>query len=289
MKSLAVLFLSLLFISPCFAKNKPDTLSADSVIHLSEKAYAEIKTYTDSGKLLQTFLMANPFKTAIIFKTAYINTGNINFECYTIGKSNSLYTLNRTDNVIQTWWGLLNKTDTPPSMSTALASASSASGSSSAIIPKLLLSAEFKKDNFYRMISKRVLAGQEQVNGNDCYKITGTYRLGGSIIIWITKNDFLIRKVETEYIVDPAKTVATTRKNLVREIATMKTKNDSVNKKELQATIKTMKMIQKMDSFRDKTASAAFTVKETFSFFPMVANKINPDLLKFRPNREVAL
>jgi len=75
---------------------------------------------------------------------------------------------------------------------------------------------------------------------------------------------------------------------MARTIAATKTKDDSVNKK-LQATVKTMEMIHKMDSLRGKTAQAAFTVKETFSFFPTVANKINPDLLKFRPNREVAL
>jgi hypothetical protein len=284
MKSLAILFLSLLFISPCFAKNNPDTLSADSVIHLSEIAYANLKTYTDSGKLIQTFLTAIPRKTAVIFKTAYINTGNINFECYTVGNSNSLYTINRTDNLIKTWWGLLNKTDTPPSMSLALASAAGASGSSSAIVPELLLSAEFK-NNFYRRISKRVLAGQEPVNGNDCYKITGTDRRGGSIIIWIAKKDFLIRKIETEYVVDPAKTEA-----MMRKMAATTPKNDSViNKKQLEAAVKTMEMALKMNSLGSKTANAAFTVKETFSFFPTVADKINPDLLKFRPNREVEL
>ncbi len=283
MKSVAVLFLSLLFISPCFAKNKRDTRSADSIIRLSEKAYANLKTYTDSGKLIQTFLTVNPFKTAIIFKTAYINTGNINFECYTIGKSNSLYTLNRTDNIIKTWWGILNRIDTPPGMSNALAGATSASGASSAIVPKLLLSVEFKKNNFYSMIRKLVLAGQEQVNGKDCYKITGT-NTRGSVIIWIAKKDFLIRKIEAEYIVDPAKNEA-----MMRTIAATKTKDESLNKK-LQTTVKNMEMIHKMDSIRrGKLSGAAFTVKETFFYFPTVAGKINPDLLKFRPNREVVL
>jgi hypothetical protein len=283
MKSFALLFLSLLFISPCLAKDKPVSLSADSIISLSVKAYGHLKSYTDSGKLIQTFIGDNPHKTAIIFKTAFINTGDINFEYYIPGNSNSLYTINRTNNLVKTWWGILNRTAAPANMPRALGAALGVSGGTSMIVPELLLTSDFKNNNLFRTITKREVAAEEQVNGKDCYKITGT-NLRGPVTIWIAKKDFLIRKIEMEYVVDPAKTEAMTR----RIEAAMKAKGDSADK-ERQAALKTMAMIHKMDSIRGKTARGAFTVKETFSFFPTVANKINPDLLKFRPNREVAL
>ena len=283
MKLFALLFLCVLTISPCLAEKKPAPLSADSVINLSVKAYARLKNYSDSGKLIKTFIGDHPHKSAIVFKTAFINTGDINFEYYEPGNSTSLYTINRTNNVVKTWWGVLNRTATPDNMPRALGAALGVSGGTSMIVPELLLTSDFKKNNLFRTLTKRTIVAEEKVNGKDCYKITGT-TLRGPMTIWIAKKDFLIRKIQTAYVVDPAKTEA-----MVRKIeTTMKAKGDSTGK-ERQTTLKTMAMIHKMDSIRGKTVRGAFTVNETFSFFPTVANKINPGLLKFRPNREVAL
>jgi hypothetical protein len=283
MKSFAVLLLSLLSISVCFAKNKPAPLSADSIISLSVKAYGHLKTYTDSGKLVQTFLTDHPHKTATVFKTAYVNTGDINFEYYIPGNSNSLYTINRTNNIVKTWWGIVNRTDAPVSMPHALGAAAGVSGGTSMIVPELLLTADFKNNNLYKNITKRVLAAVEQVNGKDCYKITGT-NLRGPITIWIGKKDFLIRKIEDEHVVDPAKTEAISHKM----DSMMKARGGAMAKAH-ETAMKNLAMIHKMDSLRGKQAQSAFTVKETLSFFPTVAGKVNPELLKFRPNREVAL
>jgi hypothetical protein len=283
MKSLAVVLLSLLFILPCVAKNKPTPLSADSVINLSIKAYGHLKTYSDSGKLIQTFLTANPHKTAIVFKTAYVNTGDINFEYYVSGNSSSLYTINRTNNAVKTWWGILNRTEAPANMQRALGAALGVSGGTSMIVPGLLLTADFKNSNLYSNISKRAVAAIEQVNGKDCYKITGT-NMRGPITVWIGKKDFLIRKIEEEHVIDPAKTEAMTRKI----DASMKDKGGAFAK-EHETAMKNLAMIHRMDSLRGKPAQGTFTVKNTFSFFPIMDRKIDPELLKFRPNREVVI
>jgi hypothetical protein len=283
MKSLTVVLLSLLFISPCVAKNKPAQLSADSIISLSIKAYGHLKTYTDSGKLIQTFLTANPHKTAIIFKTAYANNGDLNFEYYVSGNSNSLYTINRTNNTVKTWWGVLNRTDAPANIQLALGAALGVSGGTSTVVPGLLLTADFKNGNLYRNMSKRVVAAIEQVNGKDCYKITGT-NLRGPITVWIGKKDFLIRKIEEEHIIDPAKNEVASHKI----DSMMKAKGGEMAKAH-ETAMKNLVMIHKMDSLRGKSAQGAFTVKETYSFFPTMDKKIDPELLKFRPNREVAI
>jgi hypothetical protein len=96
MKPIALLFLSLFAVSPCLAQSKPSPLTVNAIISLSIKSYSQLKSYTDSGKLIQTFLTNKPNKSAKVFKTAYVNTGNINFEYYQPGKSNSLYTITKT-------------------------------------------------------------------------------------------------------------------------------------------------------------------------------------------------
>ncbi len=283
MKPSTLLLLAVLPVSVCFAKGKPAPLSADSIINRSVKAYSHLKSYSDSGKLTQVFLTEHPNKTAKVFKTAYLSNGDINFEYYEVGNANSLYTINRTNNIVKTWWGIVNRTDAPVNIQRALGAAAGVSGRTSMIVPQLLLTGDFKNASLYRTITNRAVAAEEQVNGKTCYKITGTERRG-SVAIWIGKSDFLIRRMETTYVVDPAQTEAVNHK-----IDSMMKARGGAASNEHETAMKNLAMIRKMDSLRGKPARGAFTVKDSYSFFPTADGKIKPELLKFRPNREVAL
>lgn len=283
MKSLSILLFSALCAMNCMAQTPADSAKVIQIINKSEEAYAHIKTYADSGKLIQTMITDRvPSKTALIFKTAYTSTGDFNFEYYKMGESNSLYTINRTGNEVKTWWGITNKEQTPTSISHALYTAAGVSSSTSTLIPALLMRVDFKGQNFYRQLKTHTLEGEEQINGVACYKIKGNGVYGASVI-WIAKKDYLIRRLDLENTVDPAKSEARARA-LTEE---MKTK-DSVRYKAMVKTNKLIADVNKRDSLRG-APRRPFVVKDTYTFNPVIDHKINPELLKYRPNREVAL
>jgi hypothetical protein len=165
----------------------------------------------------------------------------------------------------------------------ALGAALGVSGGTSFMVPQLLLPADFKNQNLYSTLTKPVLAATQPVNGKDCYKITGTNHYG-QITLWIAKTDFLIRKIETSKVVDPAKNSA----YAVKLVAKMKASGNKLDKAQMEA-IKALAAKHKMDSLRGKAPGSAFTVNSTYTFFPTAGSKINPEMLKFRPNRKVAL
>lgn len=284
MKPVTFLLLLALAISSCSSDKKPAALTADSVISLSVQAYAHVKSYTDSGKLVQAFATDQPHTSAKLFKTAYVNTGDFNFEYYEAGQSNSLYTINRTNKVVKTWWGINNRTDNPADIARALGAALGVSGGTSMLVPGLLLPADLKNFNFCRSITKPTLSATENVNGDDCYKVIGI-RLHSPVTVWIAQKDYLIRKIETSTIIDRSKIAAMAR--LITTSA-QKTKGNPDNK-ESGTALKTAAITRKVDSIMGKASHGVFTVKSTYLFYPAINNQINPELLTFRPNRQVAM
>jgi hypothetical protein len=242
-----------------------------------------LKTYVDSGKLIHTIINnGSTTKTALIFRTAYTNNGDFNFEYYKVGQSNSLYTINRSANVVKTWWGIMNRETTDPNISHALLTAAGVSSSTSALIPEFLLRVDFKGRNFYRQLKTHTLEGEEKINGTDCYKIKGNGIYGASMI-WISKKDFLIRKIDLEKTVDPAKTEARVQ-SMTEEL---KKKGDA-KYKEMEMANKIIADINKRDSLRG-APRRPFIVKDSYMFAPVTNQKVPPVLLSYRPKREVAL
>lgn len=135
-----------LFTTTLFAKRvtyfpvKRDTTSAATIINKSKAAYAKLPLYLDSEKVVESmYNNDHPSKTAKVFRTAYTNSGEFNFEYYVVGKSNSLYTINRSSGVVKSWWGVTNKVTTPATINLALAGATGVSSRTAALIPDLLL------------------------------------------------------------------------------------------------------------------------------------------------------
>jgi len=290
-------FMLLLITSTVYAKNAngpgSGIISADSVFKKSQFAYAHLKTYLDSGKIVQSFSnLEHPHKTAKLFKTAYADNGDFNFEYYDLDASYSLYTINRTANVVKTWWGVTNKIETPAKLATPLATALGVSARSSTMIPALLLTVDFgEKTNLYHTIKTPVLVADEVVNGVTCYKVAGTERDGQSkITIWIAKTDFLIRKIETDVVVDPAKARATAKK--IDSLMLAQHQNDpEFLKKDSIRKAKNKEINDKITAVNPnyKPSDQVFNVNTVYQYFPYTLKKPNPELFSFRPNREISL
>ncbi len=180
-----------------------DTL-ANAIIQKTERNYASLHNYFDSGKTIVSFYNNNhPFKKALLFKTSYSNTGLFNFEYYEVGNSNSLYVINKnSENIVQSWWGITNQLKTHSSLESPLAASTGVSSSTSILIPKLLLRTKILgKANIFHNMQNPILTSTETVNGFVCYKISEADTMNKILSVWIDKEKLLIRKVETDNVV----------------------------------------------------------------------------------------
>ncbi len=180
---------------------KKDPITVSTLIENTGHAYAKMVRYLDSGKVVSTFKNAGipPTSTAIYFKTAYTDAGLFNFEYYKLGQSNSLYIINRDKKrMVQSWWGINNKTRTYFTLDEALNAAQGVSTLASTMIPKFL----FVKDgalglNIFNQMKDHLLLQPEMINNTLCYKLAGSYKTRNAVI-WIGQKDFLIRKVNID-------------------------------------------------------------------------------------------
>lgn len=275
MKSLSILFASALCTLTCFAQNKTDSIKAAAIFNKSKDAYAHLKTYVDMGSAVTNNSNSHSSQE-IIFKTAYDGAG-FNFDCYTSGKPNSFYTLNRTGNTIKSWWGITGKETTASNILSALSSANGTSASAAYIIPRFLFPADFNNINYYTPLKSIKIVGNEKVNGQDCIEIKGQLKYG-SAMIWVSRQDYMIRKIETETKMDPARTEASLR----QAIAIGKARR--LDYSGIEKALKTYHEIGVRDSLRGHPR-LPYISRETFLFSPTANGKVNAELLKYRPDR----
>lgn len=280
-----------------------DTLNAASILKKSAERYAELKTYLDSGKVIRHFYKNNsPHKSAIYFKTAFSETGDFNFEYYEPGKSNSLYTVNRTEKRVQSWWGITNKIITNRTLAMSLAAASGVSSRTSTIVPQLLSPEDFtgKKGVFNSFTPSQ--SSSESVKGIDCYKIMGKGLVNETMTFWIGKRDFLIRKIETDKSINSKSTRA--KADSILEIK-FKLDSSSLQKRSDRETNfqKKAALLHELDSLaqlrtRNKALmnvmsalprAETYSVKTTYEYYPYTLKVLDKKLFSFRPNREIAL
>lgn len=173
-----------------------------SIISKTESNYSTLKVYLDSGKVISSFYnLASPHKNAILFKTAYKQTGEFNFEFYRLGTVR-LNIVNRDgNNKVMKYFG--STAIEVQSFPLAMAGATGISSGAAIMIPNLLMPGEIKTryKNIFRSISDVKLEPSEVINGRSCYKIMGKEDIedqDGYVRIWISKADYLIRKIETD-------------------------------------------------------------------------------------------
>jgi len=284
MKLLLCAFITLVSLS-VFAQPKAaaDTIDVSTIIDRSEKAYHNLKIYLDSGKVIQAMeVLGRPTKTAKYFKTAYSADGGFNFEYYELGKSNSLYTINRTQGVVRTWWGTTGKlVDPEKSLQRALSGAAGGSSSLSTLIPGILLQHEFPTWYiFYHTLGFTELIGSEIINNIDCYKLSSS-KGNTEYLIWISKKDYLIRKVETQITITAAQTIANQR--LLDSLLKKQALRDTAFRR----ADSTRRAV--MAKYSSNTTPNDINVKSTYFYYPYTLKTPNPELFKFRPNREIEL
>ncbi|KLT63867.1 hypothetical protein [Pedobacter sp. BMA] len=295
MKNILIVFLLTFFSQVVFAQNNVNVaLSVQQIFEQSEKKYASLKNYLDSGKVITEFYNREvPSKSSIKFKTAYSKTEGFNFEYYIPNKSNSLYIINKTGNVVKSWWGIRNKVESPVSLSAALSAAAGVSSSTSYIVPAVLFPEEWKEKNIFKNV-KAVVSGSENVNGEECYVIEGKRSEHEAIKLWISKTDFMIRKINTDSQLDVKATRLKSDSLLNNNINSLNQRialaKDSGTKSGLINQVNAAKKVRSsLPVLEQGLLPSVLKVRKTYYYYPYTLKTFKTDLFTFHPNREVEL
>ncbi|GAB2622625.1 hypothetical protein GCM10027035_18040 [Emticicia sediminis] len=197
MKKFSILVILLFLLNSCFSHAQ----TIEEIFQNCEDTYEKTEFYLDSGKVVQEFYEnSHPFENAKLFKTAFSKKGMFSFEYYEVGKSNSLYTI-VCDSSLSTksWWGIIDKIETEKSIEEHLSAARGVSSQTSTYIPELLYpNKNILGVSIFKNLTNQTLQTSENVNGSSCFKISGQELDGSEITIWISKSNFLIKKIITD-------------------------------------------------------------------------------------------
>jgi len=196
MKKYLIFFLLLLPSIIAFSKDKsPDSLTVQEIFTNSEKAYLNLETYVDSGKIInEVYNGDKPLKTTVAFKSAYAKKIGFNFDYYFPGSSTSIYIINEYDKVVNIWQGETKKIETGSRFHLAINKAKGISPLTLHIIPTLLMPFPINPKSFLGFI-KGDITGSEIIDHDACYVIRGTKPKNERVTVWISQKEFMIRKI----------------------------------------------------------------------------------------------
>ncbi|HTT24840.1 MAG TPA: DUF2092 domain-containing protein [Candidatus Sulfotelmatobacter sp.] len=177
-----------------------------SILQKSRDAYAQMKSYADTGVVLVEYGTSSEDKHS--FSTAF-NRSPRHFLLEFNKQGGDRYVIWADPDAFHTWWKTTGqKTDYPnPNNTPALNLSGPPTAEISMKIPTLLygkaLEAKMLK------IADPVLAGVEEVSGHSCHQINGrasdVYAASGKevnkrkVTVWIDRDSFLIRKMLEEF------------------------------------------------------------------------------------------
>ena len=172
-------------------------LSQADIFKKAKKKYASLTSYSDEGKVTAT-TSGITFTTTFTIKLARPNLYRISWVQSTDSRALTMLTKPKAvwcageGNFLEMGRGPEKEKD----QETALASATGISGGAAASIPST-----FFNVNWGNQLSGAWLSGKrlpdEKVDGADCYVFTEDLKHGHTRMLWIGKQDFLIRQVRT--------------------------------------------------------------------------------------------
>jgi outer membrane lipoprotein-sorting protein len=193
------------------AEPEMDSLTAKELIDRMGKVYADCNSYRDTGVVTTVFIEAgSEWTEKKPFQTGFVRPNRFRFE-YTDEKRNGAeyrYIVWRKGDEVQTWWDVSPGIEKPESLGLALAGATGVSGGSAHTIPELLLGEEVGGISL-TAITKIKRIEDAEFDNVDCFRVTGVF-VDNPERIWIDKETFLIRRIDTQVEFDDFRTDETT-------------------------------------------------------------------------------
>jgi outer membrane lipoprotein-sorting protein len=175
------------------------------------KAYANCKTYRDSGVVKTIFLEAVEERTVLKpSTTAFVRPDRFRFEYSErfSGSKDYRYIIWRNGKDIQTWWDAKPGVKKGDSLFMAIARAAGVSGGSALTVPALLFSREFFGLRLLDSATAKRIKNAKLENW-DCFRIEGKL-MNQSRTVWLDKETFLVRRIDSGQEFAKFSTVVTT-------------------------------------------------------------------------------
>ncbi|MGL4551843.1 MAG: RNA polymerase sigma factor [Gemmataceae bacterium] len=184
-------------VAPPAEEAKPDGLAAKQIVDRMAKAYADCKSYQDSGAVKTLFIENGGNRTVEKpFTTAFVRAGRFRFEFRDmVGDQETRFIVWSDGKGVQTWWDVKPGVEKPRSLELALGGAAGVSSNSSLSVPQLLLPDKMGWRRLALAEPKRAKDGK--LTNVDCFRVEGTYG-GNPITLWIDKKAYLVRRIDEQ-------------------------------------------------------------------------------------------
>lgn len=192
-------------------------MDARTILTKSEKTHAECTTYSDTGLVSTTFIEPEGNRVSDKpFSTAFVREGGFRFEYSSkypipLAQHANRYIIWTDGTVVRTWWDVRPGVEEKDSLFMALAGATGVSGGSAHAVPSLLMPANASGALITNLLEPRLLESNK-LAGIDCFRVEGeqTYGDHDTTVIWIDRETYLIRRIDTSHIFPDFKTETTT-------------------------------------------------------------------------------
>jgi len=175
-----------------------DKLTSKEIIKRMEEAYANSKSYSDSGVVKNVLIRTDSTRTVEKpFATAFIRPDRFRFEFKEKRQGNRerRFIIYRKGKDVQTYWDV-DKDLKLESLDRAVAAATGVSSESAITIPAMLLPSEIKWRRAIRFHKPKRI-DDDIFDKVDCYRINDLI-FGSPATFWIDKKAFLLRRVYLE-------------------------------------------------------------------------------------------
>jgi RNA polymerase sigma factor (sigma-70 family) len=188
---------------------KPADLSAQQIVDRMTEAYADCKSYRDTG-LVKTLFVLNVGNHTVEkpFTTAFVRPDRFRFEYKeNVGGQETRFIIWSSAKEVQTWWDLQPGIEKGKSLDLALGGAAGVSGLASLNIPQLLLPDKLGWSRLALKEAKR--ADDGKLDKVECFRVEGKFG-GNPITVWIDKKSYLVRRIDEQATFDTFRTEQTT-------------------------------------------------------------------------------
>jgi len=201
-----------LLAQPAGAENSPerDSLAATDIIKRMKSAYADSRSYFDTGMVKEVFIDASGERIVEKpFTTAFVRPDRFRYEFRETPKfqSERRFVIHKNGKELRVHWDVKHDLELND-LDRAIAAATGVSSESAITVPGMLLPKEITWRRAIRFrIPTRI---DDEIFGNiDCYRILD--RVGGGLVtFWIGKQDLLLRKTYLEKSFDDFRVQRTT-------------------------------------------------------------------------------
>lgn len=191
---------------------KPEAGTARDILDRTARAYADCKSYRDSGVVKTVFFQATGKRTVNKpFTTAFVRPDCFRFE-YTEKRGEEAdevnrYIIWRNGGEVRTWWDIRPGVETPASLGRALGAAAGVSGASLTAVPSLLFPKEAGSLLTFLPGAKRL--EDAKLGTAECFRVEGAW--GNSPrTLWVDQKTLLVRRIDTRKEFDAFRTEDTT-------------------------------------------------------------------------------